>query len=177
MVPTTGHSGARWHHHRIPAPLVAVIGRTMRGQVGRYLAPHLRGRITPRILAALERDGWHVHRIGAAAYVHAPGDDHHLIFGVWPRRAPAPSWAQRLGRVSDGYQRRVERAAFEQRWRRMARDAGGRFAFLLPWYRWPTPEVYRFEPSAPGWADHQIRAERGLEDWTEAELRAAWGDR
>ena len=189
--------GARWHRHRIPTRLATVIGRTMRSQVGRYLAPHLRGRITPRILDALERDGWHVHRIGAAAYVHAPGDAHHLIFGVWARREPAPSWADRLGQVSDGYRRRVARATFEQRWRRLARDEGGRFAFLLPWHRWPTPAVYRFEPSQPGWFDaeaaaiaahnRRIREDRGLAaasvytsdlaDWTESEARAAWGDR
>jgi hypothetical protein len=160
--------------------------------VARRLAPQLRGRLTPRILDALEREGWHVHRIGAAAYVHAPGDGHHLIFGVWPRRAPAPAWAHRLGRASDGYLRRIDRLAVEQRWRRLARDARGRFVALLPWYRWPTPELYRFEPSRPGWADLEaaeaaahnraVRLRRGLErddvaPETELEARAAWGDR
>lgn len=173
-----------WHRHRIPSAVLAVLGSRM----GRYLAPQLRGRVTPRILDVLERDGWHVHRIGQAAYVHAPAGDHHLIFGVWARRAPAPSWADRLGQVSAGYRRRVERATFEQRWRRLARDPGGRFAFLLPWHRsLQVRRSYRFDGPRPSMLDqaaidvsehnHRVRASRGLERWTEAEARAAWGDR
>lgn len=149
--------GAGWHHHRIPVQLVDVYKTTMGRKVNRHLAPQLRGRLTPRILDALEGDGWHVHQIGQAVYVHAPGGVH-LIFGVWPRRSPAPPWADRLGMASAGYLRRVDRRTAEQAWRRMARDLAGRFSHRLPWYHWPAPAAYTFEGIRPGWADVEAAA-------------------
>lgn len=154
MVPT--QSGARWHRWRIPVALVDVHKTAMGRRVDRLLAPQLRGRLTPRILDALYHDGWHVHQIGQAVYVH--GDDGHYIFGVWPHRSPAPAWADRLGRESDGYVRRVDRLTIEQQWIRMARDLVGRFSHKLPWYHWPRPAAYSFETMRPGWADMEAFA-------------------
>jgi hypothetical protein len=152
MVPTKTSVG--WQHQQPPPGLAGIKWRMARS-AARYLAPQLRGRLTPRILEALEADGWHVHRVGAAAYVHAPGGEHHLIFGVWPRRVAPPAWATRLGEASDGYRRRADRISLEQRWRQMARDLAGRFSHRLPWYRWPAPAPYSFEDDRPGWADQE----------------------
>ena len=178
--------GVAWHRIPIPATLVDhALASMARGSASRLLAPQLRGRVTPRILRALEARGWHVHRIGQAAYLHRDRADA-LILGVWPRRAAAPSWADRLGHASAAYERRAERLASEQRWRRQHRDERGRFGSLLPWHRWPTPAMYSFEPSHSSTLDrhaadvaahnHRVRVARELA-WSESELRAAWGDR
>lgn len=179
---------AGWHRFRVAPPIGAIL-RTMPGGRRPTLAPQLRGHVQPRIIDALERRGWHVHRVGQAAYVHSPDDKLHLIFGVWPRRGMRPSWANRLGGWSAALGRRFDRLVIEQRWRRLERDAFGRFGRLLPWYRWPTPALYRFEPSRPSALDleaqralehnRRIRIARGLERPEEPELvlRAMWGDR
>jgi hypothetical protein len=128
------------------------------------------------------RRGWHVHRIGAAAYVHA--DTSHLIFGVWPRRSPRPSWAARLGSASAGWRRRLERSMLEQRWRRQARTKTGQFSAVMPWTRWPTPALYSWDPAGPSVADQVDELERvdrwrrGLAgDVAESELRLLDGNR
>lgn len=108
--------------------------------------PHLRVRVRPSVVAYWRSAGWHVHRVGQAAYIHSPDDAHHLILGVWARQDPRPAWALRLGRASDGYLRRERRAWREQRWRRLARDDAGRWLGLMQWWRWPFPRVYRWEP-------------------------------
>lgn len=55
--------------------------------------PELRTHVTPRVIDALAAAGYHVHRVGAAAYVH--GKAGHFLFGVWgPLRArtgPGPA--------------------------------------------------------------------------------------
>lgn len=120
---------------------------------GRYrrprLAAQLRGRVTPRILDHWNRTGWHVHRVGQAAYVHSPGGELHLLFGVWDRRGPIPPWAARLGRPSAGYERRAERCARNQHGRLFLRDGRGRFLVRLPWWRVPGPRLYRWLAPAP----------------------------
>lgn len=111
-----------------------------------WLAPHVRGRVTPRMLDHLRSSGWHVHQLGQAAYVHQGGV--HLLLGVWRRRDPDPAWVARLGRASDGYLRRLERVSVEQRGRYFLRDDAGRFVARLPWWRWPGPTVYSFDSPA-----------------------------
>lgn len=111
------------------------------------VAPQVRGHVPPRVLEAWEAQGWAIHRVGRAAYVHH--GDLHLIVGVWPRREQAPVWVARLGRGSAGYMRRLDRCAIEQRGRTMLRDRIGRFVIRLPWWRWPAPRVYSFEPPEP----------------------------
>lgn len=179
---------APWRRFRVAPPIDAIL-RAMPGEHRPILAPQLRGHVQPRIIDALGRRGWHVHRVGQAAYVHSPDDTLHLILGVWPRRGTRPSWANRLGGWSAALGRRFDRLAIEQRWRRLERDAGGRFARLLPWYHWPTPALYRFAPSQPSPLEleaqrafehnRRIRIARGLErpDEPELVLRAMWGDR
>lgn len=109
------------------------------------LAPQARGHVPRRIVGYWRAEGWHVHLVGQAAYVHSPDGDHHLILGVWDRTEPPPAWAGRLGRVSAGYVRRWDRRDRETRWRRLARDAGGRFLGLMQWWRWPGPELYSWD--------------------------------
>lgn len=108
------------------------------------IAPHARGHVPPRVIVFLRADGWTIHQVGRAAYVHR--DDLHLIFGVWPTRETPPPWADRLGHPSEGYYRRIERADREQRWRRLARDAAGQWIGLMQWWRWPWPRAYRWDP-------------------------------
>lgn len=110
------------------------------------LAPQLRGRVDPRLIAYWRGAGWHVHQVGQAAYVHSPAGRHHLILGVWGRREPAPVWADRLGRASEGYLRRADRLPRETRSRLFLRDELGRFVARLPWWRVRPPRVYRHEP-------------------------------
>lgn len=102
-----------------------------------------RGRLRPDRLAALERAGFAVHRVGRAAYVHDP--ELHAIFGAWAEGEPAPPWADRLGRLSAAWQRRYGRKRAEQSWRRLARDRRGRFAGRRPWYHWPAVQVYGWQ--------------------------------
>lgn len=177
--------GAAWHHHRIP-PLLAIVVRRVGGSTPRStrLAPQVRGTVPPRVVDELVRRGWHVHRIGSAAYVHAPDGPVHLIFGVWRRRSAPPGWAIRLGHASAGYLRRLERVALEQRWRRQRRDPAGRFGAVMPWTRWPTPELYRWDPAGPSVADQIVAQERVnrwraglLGDVAESELRLLDGNR
>jgi hypothetical protein len=184
---STRTSVARWHRYRIP-PAIAFVVSSVGGSTRRRptLAPQVRGTVAPRIVESLERRGWHTHRIGAAAYVHAPDGSIHLILGVWRRRSTPPGWAVRLGRASAGYRRRLERAAREQRWRRQSRDLVGRFSAVMPWTRWPTPRVYAFDPVGPSVAD-QVAALEAIDrrrwvaafppDAPELELRALDGDR
>ena len=155
-------SGVTWHRHRIPPALAGVI-RVVGGSTRRRtpLAPQIRGRVDDRILGALEQRGWHVHRIGAAAYVHAPDRSDHFLFGIWRRRAPSPRWAPRLGRASGAWRRRLERVSIEQRWRRQHRDLVGRFSVVMPWTRWPTPALYSWDPAGPSVADQVVALERG----------------
>jgi hypothetical protein len=74
----------------------------------------------------------------------------------------------------------------EQRWRRQARDLAGRFSEVMPWHRWPTPALYRWDPTGPSVSDQGDALERAsrrrwLESFpaeaTELELRALDGDR
>lgn len=185
---SSNESGAGWRRRRIP-PLVASVLLVVGGSTRRAapLAPQLRGRVNPRILEGLEQRGWHVHRIGAAAYVHAPDRSEHLIFGVWRHRSTSPAWALRLGRASAGYVRRLERVTREQRWRRQARDLAGRFSVLMPWHRWPTPALYSWDPAGPSVTDQaaalalESRIRAGLAGYpaeaSESELRLMAGDR
>lgn len=91
--------------------------------------------------------GWHVHRIGQAAYLHL--EDSHVLVGVWDRHDAPPAWAPRLGRPSAGYVRRAQRCDREQLGRTMYRDRAGRFLARLPWWRWPGPRVYSWQAAAP----------------------------
>lgn len=154
------------------ARLEVSVSASMPGTPWAFIAPQVRGRLTPRVLAALESQGWRVHRVGAAAYLHTPDGRHHLIMGVWGRRQAPPIWAPRLGQASAGYLRRRERMAAAQPWRRMARASSGRFTLPLPWYRWPVPGAYSWEPEVqdPQAAavarveahNRRVRAARGL---------------
>ncbi len=177
--------GVIWHRHRFRAPfagVLAIVGGSTRRPT--RLAPQVRGHVPPRVVDALEQRGWHVHRIGAAAYVHAPDGPIHLIFGVWRRRATRPGWAIRLGHASAGHIRRLERVAREQRWRRQRRDPAGRFGATLPWTRWPTPALYSWDPAGPS-VDEQITTLERVSRWragligdvAELELRGLDGDR
>lgn len=118
-----------------------------------WVAPHVRGRATSRILTGLERSGLRIHRIGQAAYAHGRGL--HLIFGVWDPGEPPPAWADRLGQVSDAYLRRWHRRARDLRWLRYARDEHGRWVGLRPWWQWPIVGAYEHEgirwPHLEGW--------------------------
>ena len=95
------------------------------------------------MLAYWRELGWTVHVVGQAVYAHS--GNHHLLVGVWSKREPIPAWADRLGRVSPGYERRLERCYDEQAWRRLARDARGRFVGVMPWWSWPQPVLYRWD--------------------------------
>jgi len=175
--------GAGWQRRRISgsvASVIAALGGSSRSRPP--LAPQVRGHVDPRVVEHLERRGWHVHRIGAAAYVHADGGLH-LLFGVWPRRSPRPGWAARLGAASTAYWRRLERVAREQRWRRQARTDTGQFSSVMPWTHWPTPALYSWDPAGPSVADQVDALERvsrwrnGLADVSESELRLLDGNR
>ncbi len=104
------------------------------------LAPQVRGLVPPRVIASLADQGWRIHRVGQAAYLHSSST--RLIFGVWDRAAQPPTWAGRLGAASPGYERRWYRCRDEQRWRRLMRDRRGRWIVRLPWWKWPQPTVY-----------------------------------
>lgn len=176
-----------WHRHRIPARLASFILRPVGGarRSRATLAPQVRGHVQPRVVEALEERGWHVHRIGAAAYVHA--DAEHLIFGVWPRRSAAPTWAGRLGRASAAYLRRLKRATRAQLWRRQLRDQRtGQFSQLRPWIHWPAPALYAWQTPGPSVAEQIDELEAASRrrwlasfpaDAPELELRALDGDR
>jgi hypothetical protein len=98
--------------------------------------PNLRTHVTPAVLAYWRRLGWTVHTVGQAVYAHDPDGYHHLLVGVWPRRGPIPRWAPRLGSVSAGYERRLERC-----WREQA----GRRNPDVPWWQRPQPVVYSWD--------------------------------
>lgn len=120
-------------------------------------APELRTHVPDRVIAGLAASGHHVHRIGAAAYVHGPSG--HWIFGVWDRHELAPPWADRLGVPSPGYLRRARRLDLEQRARAYLRDCRGCFLAVLPWYRVPSVQVYSFEPAGLSLVDaEELRA-------------------
>ena len=138
--------------------------------------PQLRSHVPPRVVDALAAGGYHVHRVGSAAYIHGPvcsgatpdrqgslQDDRrptlHLLFGVWGRRGHVPSWADRLGAPSAGYLRRACRLDLERRGRHYCRDGRGRFLARLPWYRIPPVQVYSFEPAGLSLVDtEELRA-------------------
>lgn len=107
------------------------------------IAPQCRGRVRRRLIAHWRAAGWCVHQVGQAAYVHTPDHRVRLITAVWDRGERPPAWADRLGRLSDGYIRRADRLTIGQRWRRLARDARGRFLGRMQWWRWPLATVYR----------------------------------
>jgi len=107
--------------------------------------PNLRTHVTPAVLRYWRELGWRTHQVGQAVYAHDPANHHHLLVGVWPRRGRVPSWASRLGQVSEGWERRRDRCAAEQAWRREARDGAGRFVGLRPWWQWPQPVLYRWD--------------------------------
>ena len=134
--------------------VLMIVGRVIRGESPRRgqrltLAAQLRGHVQPRLIAHWQRAGWHVHRIGQAAYVHSPDERTHLILGVWADDTRAPAWSSRLGTDSEGYRRRAERCARDQHGRRFLRDTSGRFFALLPWWRTPGPRLYRWLDPAP----------------------------
>ena len=123
--------------------------------------PQLRSHVDARVIDHLERTGWRIHRLGQAAYAHSSTDGLHLLFGVWSRREKPPAWAGRLGRVSDGYLRRVERRSI----------GAGDASELLPWWRRPKIGAYNFEDARPLWdqyadqvevANRATRVRRGL---------------
>jgi hypothetical protein len=101
--------------------------------------------VPTRVLPALRRRGFRVHRVGAAAYIH--DGELHVIAGAWNGRAP--TWAPRLGDVSDGYRRRLERCERRQVGRWMVRDRLGRFFRRRSWWQVPGALVYRHEPRRP----------------------------
>jgi hypothetical protein len=107
--------------------------------------PNLRTHVTPAVLDYWRELGWTCHVVGRAVYAHSPDGHHHLLVGCWSRREPRPAWADRLGYISLGYERRQLRCWHEQAWRREARDERGRFLAALPWWRWGRPVVYRWE--------------------------------
>ena len=149
-------SGVTWHR---PSDLACggapSEGGAVPGPITNHLAPQLRGRVTPRVLEALEARGLRVHRIGAAAYVHGPG--HHLLLGAWPRGTVAPAWADRLGHASAGYVRRLERAEREQHGATYLRDDRGRFLVRLPWWRQPAVRAYAWDPEPLSWIERERR--------------------
>ncbi len=100
-------------------------------------APNLRTQVTPAVLEYWRSLGWTIHRVGQAVYAHDPENQHHLILGCWGKRDPAPAWACRLGHVSAGYQRRLERCFDEQVWANRNPDA--------PWWTYGQPRVYRWD--------------------------------
>jgi hypothetical protein len=138
--------------------------------------PELRTHVPQRVVDALAADGYRVHRVGRAAYIHGPvcsgatpdrqgalldarRPTFHLIFGVWPTGAVAPSWAGRLGVPSGGYLRRARRLDLEHRGRAYLRDRRGRFLVRLPWYRIPPVQVHSFEPAGLSLVDaEELRA-------------------
>lgn len=122
------------------------------------IAPQVRGRLAPRILWYLEDAGWHVHRVGRAAYLHDA--ELHVLAGVWSPRDPAPAWSRRLGVASDGYLRRWDRCDLEQVGRLMLRDSRGRFHARLPWWRVRGPRLYSWQPPSPSLYDLGYRAAR-----------------
>ena len=176
----TAESGARAHRSRpvpvLPSALIAAAacaaapGGVLGGSAARLLAPNLRGCVSSRTLAAMEARGLTVHRLGRAAYVH-DGGGLHWILAVRDRGEGDP-FPGRLGRVSDGYRRRLERLARETRHLEMAR-VRGRFAGRLPWWRVPPVRAYRWDPEPPTWLgrvtsraadhNHRVRVALGLE--------------
>jgi hypothetical protein len=107
--------------------------------------PNLRTRVTPAVLAYWRRPGWRLHAVGRPIYAHDPEGRFHLLVGCWPRRDPDPAWARRLGFVSAGWERRMERCRRDQAWRRLARDVRGRFVGIAPWWAWRQPLPYRWD--------------------------------
>lgn len=119
--------------------------------------PELRTHVTRRVVDAFDATGHHVHRVGAAAYVHGWGG--HFIFGVWDRHDLAPAWAGRLGSPSAGYVRRARRLDLEHRDRAYLRTKTGQFLVRLPWWRIPSVQVYSFEPAGMSLVDaEELRA-------------------
>lgn len=79
----------RWHAGHAPSDAVPSL-RWLR------IDPCLRGRITPALLAALAARGLHVHRVGAAAYVHDDAGAVRWVLAVAEHGAPAPAFMARL---------------------------------------------------------------------------------
>jgi hypothetical protein len=119
--------------------------------------PQLRSHVPPRVVDALAAGGFHVHRVGQAAYLHQA--TLHLILGVWGPHDPEPAWGGRLGFPSAGYLSRARRLDLEHRGRAYLRDRRGRFLVRLPWYRVPPVQVYSFEPAGMSLVDaEELRA-------------------
>ncbi len=132
--------------------------------------PELRAHVQPGVIVALAADGYRVHRIGSAAYVHGPSG--HFLFGVWERPGQTPSWADRLGAVSPGYLRRAHRLDLEHRGRAYLRTKTGQFWVRLPWYRVPAVQVYSFE--APGLSLVAEEERRAAERRAELRGKGRW---
>ena len=75
--------------------------------------PNLRTHVTPAVLAYWRRLGWTTHVVGHAVYAHSPDGRHHVLVGVWGKHEAPPCWADRLGRISAGYERRLWRAGLD----------------------------------------------------------------
>jgi len=105
--------------------------------------PHLRGHVTPRTLGRLQRSGYRVHRVGAAAHVHDSSGRARWIVGVWAPRDRRPAWSARLDQhhrwlIGRGEPTPLEarRAAawLDRRRRQRLRAPSGRFAGAVPWW-------------------------------------------
>jgi hypothetical protein len=126
----------RWWSRGVRQLLTPYEGRRCECRTRHAPPPNLRTHVTPAVLAYWRRLGWTTHVVGQAAYAHSPDGHHHLLVGVWGRRDRRPLWADRLGRISEGYERRRDRCWCEQADRRNP-DAA--------WWTWPLPVVYRWE--------------------------------
>ena len=108
------------------------------------LDPLLRGRISERVAAGLAARGLHVHRIGAAAYVHDDVGELRIITAVLDRRATTPTWVAELdahhrwlrgrGRPTERQARQLERRGVA--WSRARiRDRRGRYLGRPAWWQ------------------------------------------
>lgn len=138
-------AAAYWWAARVRQLIQPFEGRRCTCRSRHAAPPNLRTHVTPAVLAYWRTLGWTTHVVGQAVYAHSPDGHHHLLVGVWGKRDPRPVWADRLGQVSAGWERRLDRCDHEQASRRMARDERGRWLGLMQWWRWPQPVVYRWD--------------------------------
>lgn len=113
---------------------------------GVIIDAQLRGRITPRIAAALEGRGLTVHRIGAAALIHDASHSVRFILAVLPRRLEQPpTWLSELddhhryligkGRPTARDARELGRAMASWRRARVRDPRNGRFIGRPRWWQ------------------------------------------